>query len=231
MVVRIHPREPRSLMRTVYVIAIALLLSAGCKKDGAGPNAASSVSTGLECDHDVLLSAVVRHAWPYPADYRDLRWVGGYQMAELRLKPTPAAFITATISFRDGDVIEVLDSQVQIKKPRRLIARRDLFVTRREWSQGVEVERTELAVAKGEVANFMFYNSEGLCVIGTDDGPGWTPCTLDDAFEGLTAENPDACEQDWWVQAKKKRKIDKGWMIVDPATVERIAPATEDAAK
>ena len=217
-------------MRAFHSIVVASFLTVSCSKGGTGSEAANTVSSGLECDHDVKLRAEVDHAWPYPADYRDLRWVGGYELLELRLKPTPAAFITATISFRDGDLIRVLDSQVNIKKPRRLVAKRDLLITRRAWSQGVEVERTELAVAKGEVGNFLFYNSEGLCVIGTSEGPGWTPCTLDDAFEGLSAENPDPCEQEWWVQVRK-RKIDKGWMIVDPATVERVRPATDGAAK
>jgi hypothetical protein len=217
-------------MRAFHSIIVASLLTVGCNKGGADSDSANTVYSGLGCDHDVELRAEVEHAWPYPADSRDLRWRAGYETRQLRLKPTPAAFVTATISFRDGDLIRVLDSQVRIEKPRRLIAKRDLFITRRVWSQGVEVERTELAVAKGEVGNFLFYNSEGLCVIGTSEGPGWTPCTLDDAFEGLSAENPDPCEQEWWVQLQRSR-ADKGWMVVDLAMVERLPPATDHAAK
>ena len=209
-------------MRASPTLAAILLLasSVGCKKDA---NTASDVRSGLECDHDVRIGAVAKHAWPYPAEHRNVRWQGGHAMHELRLRPTPAAFITATVGFRDGDIIEVLDSEVQIYKPRRLVAKRDLYVTRTVWSQGVQVEQTELAVAKGEVGSFLFYNSEGLCIIGTNAGPAWTPCTLEDTFEGLSVDNPHPCEQEWWVQLKKRR-IDKGWMIIDPALVERLPP-------
>ena len=194
---------------------------AGCKKDA---NAANDVRSGLECDHDIRIGAVARHSWPYPAEYRNLRWSGDYEMYELRVKPTSAAFITATVGFRAGDVIEVLDSQVKIFKPRRLVAKRDIYVTRSVWNQGVQVEQSELAVAKGEVGSFLFYNSQGLCIIGVDGEPAWAPCTLDDAFEGLSADKPFSCEEEWWVQLQKRRKIDKGWMVIDPTQVERLAP-------
>ncbi len=204
----------------IFAAILALASFAGCKKES---KTANEVRSGLQCDHDVRIRAVAKHSWPYPAEYRNLRWRAGYAMYELRLRPTPAAFITATVGFRDGDTIEVLDSEVQIYKPRRLVAKRDIYVTRTAWSQGVEVERTELAVAKGEVGNFLFYNSEGRCIIGTDGGPAWTACTLEDTFEGLSADSPYACEEEWWVQLRKRR-IDKGWMIIDPALVERIPP-------
>jgi hypothetical protein len=209
-------------MRATPIFAAILLLApvAACKKDAS---AANDVRSGLECDHDIRIGAVAKHAWPYPAEYRNLRWTGDYAMYELRVRPTPAAFITATVGFRAGDVIEVLDSHVQIYKPRRLVAKRDLYVTRTVWNQGVEVEQSELAVAKGEVGSFLFYNSQGMCIIATNGEPAWTPCTLDDAFEGLSADSPYACEEEWWVQLQKRR-IDKGWMVIDPTQVERLAP-------
>lgn len=208
---------------TALSSALLILFLASCSKEGPGGASAKAVSDGLECNHDVFMSAVAEHSWPYPAEYRDLRWAGDYARLELRLKPTRAAFLTATIGVKDGDILRVIDSQIQVAKPRRLVAKRDLFVTRTEVSQGVQVERTELAVAKGEVGNFLFYNSEGRCIIGTDKGPGWTECTLDDAFEGLSKTNPFACEQAWWVQLQR-RKIDKGWLIVEPSFIERILP-------
>lgn len=208
---------------TALCSALLLLSLVSCNKDGRQGASAKNVAQGLECDHDVRMSAVAKQSWPYPAEYRDLRWTGGYARLELRLKPTSAAFLTATIGVREGEILRVLNSEIQIAKPRRLVAKRDLFITRTEVSQGVQVERNELAVAKGEVGNFLFYNSEGRCIIGTEKGPGWTECTLDDAFEGLSAANPFACEQAWWVQLQR-RKIDKGWMIVEPAFIERILP-------
>jgi hypothetical protein len=234
MVVRIHPREPSIMTRAAPLLSTLLLIGTmtGCKKADEAPGAttgAEVAAKGLECDHDLKSNALVKHSWPYPAHYRNLRWGSQYQKVRLKLRPTRAAFVTATVTWKEGDIIEVLDSQVQIIKPRRLVAKRDLFVKRKVWSQGIQVERTFLAAAKGEVGSFLFYNSEGLCMVGTDDGPGWTPCTLDDAFEGLSAENAQACEQVWWVQVQK-RKIDKGWMVVDTALMERVAPL-EDAAR
>ena len=124
------------------------------------------------------------------------------------------------------DVIEVLDSQIRILKPRRLVAKRDIIVSRKVLTQGVEVTKQTLAAAKGEVGEFLFYNSRGLCLVGTEDGPGWTQCTLDDAFEGLSADNPDPCRQEWWVQAKRDN-ANKGWMVVDSSIMERLPPPDE----
>ena len=221
------------MTRAAPLLIVLLLVGAtfGCKKGDDAPEAttAADVATkGLGCDHDLESNALARHTWPYPAEYRNLRATGRYFKTRLKLKPNPAAFVTATVTWREGDLIEVLDSQVRITKPRRLIAKRDLFVTRKEWSQGIEVERKHLAAVKGEVGSFLFYNSRGLCMVGTDGGPGWTPCTLDDAFEELSAESPHPCEQEWWVRVQK-RKIDKGWMVVDTALMERVAPPPDAA--
>jgi len=173
-------------------------------------------------------NAVAKHSWPYPANQRDLRWADGYEKRKLKLKPTRAAFITATVTWKRGDLIRVDDSEVLVTKPRRLVAKRDLFVKRKIWDQGLQVERKYRAVAKGEVGSFLFYNSRGMCMVGTDGGPGWTPCTLDDAFEGLSAAHPDPCEQVWWVKVRKS-KVDQGWMPFDPALMERVP--SSDAAK
>jgi len=122
----------------------------------------------------------------------------------------------------------VEDSEVFIRKPRRLVAKRDLYVKRKVWDQGIEVEREYLAVARGEVGSFLFYNSRGMCMVGTQEGPGWTPCTLDDAFEGLSEHEPAACEQFWWVKVRKS-KVAKGWMVVAPELMERVTPSTDAA--
>ncbi len=206
--------------------ALSLVLATACKKSSeteGSTTANEAASQGLDCDHSVKVNQKVKHAWPYPADFRNLQVVGRSKTAKLKLKPTPAAFFTATVTWKDGDVVQVLDSELRILKPRRMIAKRDIFVTRREWSQGIEVERKYLAAAKGEVGEFLFYNSRGMCLVGTENGPGWSPCTLDDSFEGLSAERPHACEQVWWVQVQP-RKVDKGWMIVDGEVMKRLAP-------
>ena len=221
-------------MRAIFTVTVMLLsglATSGCKKgdSSAGATTAESAAEIIGCDHDVKSNAVAKHSWPYPADSRDLRWGTQYKKTRLKLKPTSAAFVTATVTWKQGELIEVEDSEVQITKPRRLVAKRDLYVRRKFWDQGVQVEREYLAVAEGAVGNFLFYNSRGLCMVGTESGPGWTPCTLDDAFEGLTAEHPHACEQVWWVKVRKS-KVDQGWMPFEPAFMER-EPASTDVAK
>lgn len=234
MVVRIHPREPDFAMHAFSiftVIVVATLALGSCKKGDSSP-ASSNAQAALDgrgCDHDEKANAVAKRSWPYPADFRNLRWGDKYQKMQLKLKPTRAAFVTATVTWKKGVLIGVEDSQVFIKKPRRLVAKRDLYVKRKVWDQGIEVERTYLAVAQGEVGSFLFYNSRGMCMVGTQEGPGWTPCTLDDAFEGLSEEDPTACEQLWWVKVRKS-KIDQGWMVVAPGLMERV-PAATDAAR
>jgi len=68
-----------------------------------------------------------------------------------------------------------------------------------------------------------------MCMLETEQGLGWTPCTLDDAFEGLSADDPFACEQTWWVKVRKS-KADRGWMPVMPDLMDRVPPSP-DAAK
>jgi hypothetical protein len=218
----------KTLSLLVFTLAAALLAS--CNKSGApeAESGADASTRGLECDHDLKANAVLKSTWPFPADYRDLQWVGGSQRIRLRLKPNHAAFVTATVSWPADSMLEVRDSQVRIIKPRRLVAKRDLFVTRKEIEQGVEVNRTYPAAKKGEVGSFLFYNSRGMCLIGFEKGAGWTSCTLDDAFEGLSAEDPHPCEQEWWVELKRS-KVDKGWTLVYPDLMERVPPTPAEA--
>lgn len=228
MVVRIHPREPGYIMRTLAILSglfLAGALGTACKKSDGSPSSATPTSArlGLSCDHDLKSTALAKHSWPYPADHRDLRWGEKYQKVRLKLKPSSAAFVTATVTWKPGELIEVEDSEVRIIKPRRLIAKRDLYVKRKVWDQGIQVERELLAVAEGEVGSFLFYNSRGMCMVGTEEGPAWTPCTLDDAFEGLSDEEPQACEQVWWVKVRKS-KVHQGWMPVMPGLMERVPP-------
>lgn len=219
----------------ICVVSLLALLAGGCKKADGSPSATAAsgtggeASAGLGCEHDLKSDALLKHTWPYPADLKDLRWVDRYTKVKLRLKPVPAAFFTATLIYKKGDYIHVKDSQVRVLKPRRLIAKRDLYVQRKVWDQGVQVQRPVLAAAKGELGSFLFYNSRGLCMLDTEQGPGWTPCTLDDAFEGLSEEHPFACEQVWWVEIVRS-KVERGWMTFDSALMERV-PSTSDEAK
>ena len=217
-----------SILTAVLIVGFAA--SASCKKgeSSAATSSAQSAVDNAGCDHEVKSNAVAKHSWPYPADARDLRWGDTYRKMQLKLKPTHAAFITATVTWKKGELIRVEDSEVFIKKPRRLVAKRDLYVKRKVWDQGIEVEREYLAVARGEVGSFLFYNSRGMCMVGTQEGPGWTPCTLDDAFEGLSEHEPAACEQFWWVKVRKS-KVAKGWMVVAPELMERVTPSTDAA--
>jgi len=214
-------------MRAVSILITVLVasLATGCKKGGSSPAASNAEPTAemTGCDHDAKSSAIAKHSWPYPADYRNLQWGSHYKQMKLKLKPTHAAFVTATVTWKQGETILVEDSEVLITKPRRLVAKRDLYVKRKVWDQGIEVERTYPAAKEGEVGSFLFYNSRGMCMVGTEQGPGWTPCTLDDAFEGLSAELPFACEQVWWVKVRKS-KVHQGWMPVMLELMNRLAP-------
>jgi hypothetical protein len=219
------------LMPLMPLMLLLLAGGSGCTKNAA-PESASAAQADLDprgCNHEVKASAVAEHSWPYPADATDLRWGSIYRKMRLKLKPTNTAFVTATVTWKEGEFIRVEDSKLVIRKPRQLVAKRDLFVKRKVWDQGIEVERTFLAAAKGEVGSFLFYNSRGLCMVDTEGGPGWTPCTLDDAFEGLSEEDPFACEQYWWVKVRKS-KVNQGWMVVAPGLTERV-PRSTDAAK
>lgn len=213
---------------------LGLLLAGGCKKgEGASSTTTASrpeadTSAGLGCEHDLQSRVVLKHTWPYPADLKDLRWVARYTKVKLRLKPVDAAFFTSTQIYKSGDSIHVEDSEVHVLKPRRLVAKRDLYVQRQVWDQGIQVQRPVLAAAKGELGSFLFYNSRGMCMLDTEQGPGWTPCTLDDAFEGLSADDPFACEQVWWVKIVRS-KADQGWMPFDSALMERAASANDEA--
>lgn len=212
------------------ILIASLAASTSCKK-GESSSATSNTQSAVDdtgCSHDVKSNAVAKHSWPYPAEFRNLRWGDKYQKMKLKLKPAHAAFVSATVTWKGGELIGVQDSEVFIQKPRRLVAKRDLYVRRKVWDQGIEVERTYLAVAQGEVGSFLFYNSRGMCMVGTQEGPGWTPCTLDDAFEGLSAEHPAACEQVWWVKVRKS-KVAQGWMPVTPGLMERVPPSTDAA--
>jgi hypothetical protein len=218
------------MTRTYLLLALLLAVFGfgGCSKsDGpTAESAADAATRGLECDHDFEANAVLKNTWPYPAEYRDLRWIGGSQRIKLKLKPVHAAFSTATVSWPANSFLEVENSQVRILRPRRLVAKRDLFIKRKEMEQGVEVERTYQALKKGEVGSFLFYNSRGMCLVGYEKGAGWTPCTLDDAFEGLSPDNPHPCAQEWWVQLER-RKVDRGWTLVYPDLMERVPPPSE----
>jgi len=220
--------------RTIIAAVLIAFLAGGCKKGDSTPSTTTpaesdvSPSSNAGCDHDLKSNVILEHTWPYPADAKDLRWVVRYTKVKLRLKPVHAAFFTTTLTYRRGDYISVEDSQVHVIKPRRLLAKRDLYVKRKVWDQGAQVDRLVLAAAKGELGNFLFYNSRGMCMLDTEQGPGWTSCTLDDALEGLSAESPFACEQVWWVKIRRSR-VDQGWMPFDPALMERVPPTNGGA--
>jgi len=132
------------------------------------------------------------------------------------------------VSWPPDSLLQVKNSQVRILKPRRLIAKRDLFITKKVVEQGIEVQKTYPAVMQGEVGSFLFYNSRGMCLVGFEKGSGWTPCTLDDAFEGLSPDDPHPCAQEWWVELERRR-ADKGWTLVYPDLMERVPPTASEA--
>lgn len=218
-------------VRTILIVVALLTTAVACKKGGtsaptASPDPVGKVlayaAPGLSgCDHDLETTAVAKHAWPYPADARDIRWGDEYQKMRLKLNPNPAAFYTATLTWKKGEFIEVEDSEMVIRKPRQVVAKHDIVVTRKVIDQGREVKRTSTAVAAGEVANFLFYNSRGSCMILTDGKPAWAPCTLEGSFEGVSADAPFACDQSWWVNVRRSRS-DRGWMPFDEALMDRI---------
>jgi hypothetical protein len=227
------------MMRMRSIVTIALLVSSasGCAKGtGAPPPENPSrvdkilayAEEGMSgCDHDIESNAVAKHAWPFPAEARNVRWGDHYKKTRLKLKPRSAAFVTATVTWKEGELIEVEDSEIVIHKPRRVTAKHDVFVTRKVWDQGVEIERTVKVASAGDITNFLFYNSRGYCMILSDEGPAWTKCTLEGSFDGVTAEQPLACEQTWWIKVRKS-KVDKGWMPFDDALMARVSP--EDGA-
>lgn len=222
-------------MRTRWIVTVALVVSfaSGCTKTESSPPVENPSNIGKilayaeegisGCKHDIESSAIAKHAWPFPAEARDVRWGNQYKKMKLKLNPRHAAFVTATVTWKKGELIEVEDSELVLQKPRQTIAKHDMFVTRKVWDQGVQVERTTKAVSAGEVANFLFYNSRGYCMIQTDDGPAWTRCTLDGSFEGVSAEHPFACQQTWWIKVRKSR-VDQGWMPFEDAFMVRVPP-------
>ncbi|MDH3726270.1 MAG: hypothetical protein OER77_01965 [Myxococcales bacterium] len=223
------------MMRTRSIVTVALLFSfsGGCTKAANTPTTENPgnvdkilayAQEGMSgCDHDVGSSAVVKHAWPFPAEARNVGWGNHYKKMTLKLKPRPAAFVTATVTWKKGELIEVEDSEIVVRKPRRVLAKHDMFVTREVWDQGVQVERTTKAASAGDVTSFLFYNSRGYCMIQTDDGPAWTKCSLDGSFEGVSADQPFACDQTWWIKVRKS-KVDKGWMPFEDAFMARVPP-------
>ena len=229
------------MMRTRSIVTVALVASflGGCTKAESSPPVENPSNAGKilaypeeglsGCDHDVESSAVAKHAWPLPAEARDVRWGNRYKKMKLKLNPRHAAFVTATVTWKKGELIAVEDSEIIVQKPRQVVAKHDMFVTRKVWDQGVEVERTTKAVSAGDVTSFLFYNSRGYCMIQTADGPAWTKCALDGSFEGVSAEHPFACEQTWWIKVRKS-KVDKGWMPFEDAFMVRVPPQ-DDAAK
>ncbi len=221
------------MMRARWIVTVALVAGSagGCTKAASSPPVENPSNVGKilanaegdmdGCDHDIDSSAVAKHAWPFPAEARNVRWGNEYQKMKLKLNPRHAAFFTATVTWKKGELIEVEDSEIVFQKPRQVVARHDMFVTRKVWDQGVQVERTTKAVSAGDVANFLFYNSRGYCMIQTDDGAAWTKCTLDGSFEGVSAEQPFACQQTWWIKVRKS-KVDKGWMPFEDTLMVRV---------
>lgn len=220
-------------MRSILTIALLAGAASGCTKAGSAPPAESVTEIDTipayagedmsGCDHDIESNAIAKHAWPFPAESRNVRWGNTYKKMKLKLKPRSAAFVTATVTWKKGELIEVEDSEIVVRKPRRVTAKHDMFVTRKVWDQGVQFERTVKAASAGDVTSFLFYNSRGYCMILTDEGPAWTKCTLDGSFEGVTAEQPFACQQTWWIKVRK-RKVDKGWMPFDDVLMVRVSP-------
>jgi len=224
--------------RLLIVLTIGVL--AGCSKAGTS-GSTSGAAAGVEipayaepgmsgCDHGAESTAIAKHAWPYPAEARNVRWGQKYQKMKLKLSPNPATFYTATVTWKKGELIEVLDSEVLIRKPRKVVAKHDMYVTMKVWDQGREVEKTIKGVEAGQIADYLFYNSRGFCLILVGDKAAWTKCDLGGSFEGVSAEQPFACDQVWWMKVRKSR-VDQGWLPFEPDFMERVPPNEARAAK
>ena len=216
----------------ILVLSVALL--SGCKKADrtSGTTAASTPEAsapGLPdatsgCDHDQRTNVTLPHTWPYPADAREIRWTDGREKTGLKIKPRGVAFRTATVTWKKGQDMGASDSQVVVTKPRRLVAKRDMQVRREIWDQGRRVEATAGEIKKGDVVSFLFFDSRGSCLVRFGGGTGSVPCTLEDSFEGLSAEHPFACEQVWWVKVRRAKRS-KGWLVFDEELMERVDAA------
>lgn len=214
-------------------------LACGCSKGASAPGPATANSDQFVaanadaemsgCNHDATSRAIIKHAWPYPADARNIEWMGQpYERIKLKLSPNPGTFYTATVSWRKGELVEVLDSWVYIKKPRRVIANEEIWVTRKVWDQGLKVDKQLKVASKGDEVDFLFYNSKRACMIETAEGPAWTHCTLGTTFEDVTVDAPFACEQVWWMEVEKSRP-DKGWMPFEESLMRRVGPPGDEA--
>ena len=114
------PPGTSSIMRAIsFFIAILIVaLASSCKKgESSAPTATSAAEIVPGCDHNEKSSSIAKHSWPYPADYRDLRWGSHYKQMQLKLKPTNAAFVTATVTWKKGELIGVEDSEVLPVRP------------------------------------------------------------------------------------------------------------------
>ena len=205
----------------ILVLSVALL--SGCKKaDGtAGTTVASTPEAPRGCDHEQRTNVVLPHTWPYPADARKIRWADGREKTGLKIKPRGVAFRTATVTWDKGQDMGASDSQVVVTKPRRLVAKRDMQVRREVWDQGRRIEATASQINKGDVVSFLFFDSRGSCLVLVGGDTGSVSCTLDDSFEGLSAEHPFACEQVWWVKVRKAKRS-KGWLVFDEKLMKRV---------
>lgn len=212
----------------LLALALTAALSSACK-NAEGPKFPDHLSTEpVGCDHGIKSNAELAHTWPYPAYARTIRWGNERHNTGLKLRPREIAIRTATVRFDKGELIEPSDSHLVITKPRRLVAKHDMAVRRQVWDQGRLVLQVTGEIRAGDTVNFLFFDSGSSCLIDTDQGLSYVGCTLDDSFEGLTAEHPSACEQTWWLRVRLS-KVDKGWFVFDPALMARLpAPARSD---
>lgn len=210
----------RRNFRGLLLLAL-LALGTSCKKENTGTSAAEAAAYS-GCEHDTKVNLAFPKTWPYPADDREIRWRGTSMRIGLQMKPHSSAPRTGTTSWKDGEDMKVIDSQVVVRKARRVVAKHDLAVRREVWDQGRKLVQTTLAVKAGGTVDFVLYDSRGSCLIVTEEGLASVACDLDGTFDTVTRDNPYACEEVWWFKVDKARTT-RGWFRFDPERMERVS--------
>jgi hypothetical protein len=204
------------------LLCTLLALSASCKKRDTATSTTPETAADRGCEHDTELNLAFPKTWPYPADDRQLRWRGPSMRVELQVKPRNSAPVTGSSRWKDGEGMEIVDSQIVVHKARRVVAKRDLTVSREVWDQGRKIVQSMLAVEAGATVEFLLYDSRGTCLIMTPQGLASVSCNLQDTFDTVTPDNPYACEETWWLKVDQG-KMTRGWFKFDPKRMERVS--------
>ncbi len=199
-----------------------LVLGTSCKKQDTVASTTPATARSTGCEHDAAVNLVFSKTWPYPADDRQILWRGPSLRVRLRMKPRSSSPVTGSTRWKDGEDMQILDSQVVVRKARRVVAKRELALSREIWDQGRKIVASTLAVEAGATVDFLLFDSRGACLIMTPEGLASVACDLHDTFENVTPENPYACEEIWWFKVDQG-KTTRGWFTFDPERMERVS--------